>query len=83
MTDTTRPNNSRVTLAVLQRDILHLTEQVEAMRGDVCGRLDDHEDRIRVNEKQVTQLSTRSNIGDVGATMAAAVMAALAFFLKE
>lgn len=46
----TPSNGTRVTIAILNANILALTREVEALRTDLCARLADHEGRIRQAE---------------------------------
>lgn len=46
----TPPNGTRVTLAILNANLLHLTQEVQAMRLDLCQKLADHEQRLREAE---------------------------------
>ena len=47
-----KPNstNGRVTLAVLQNDIAHLTDEVRGYRAETKELVQDHEDRLRTLE---------------------------------
>jgi hypothetical protein len=43
--------NGRVTLAVVQNEVHHVRQDIQALRRDILGKLDDHEDRIRAIER--------------------------------
>jgi hypothetical protein len=43
--------NSRITLAVLNANLLYLTNEVRALRIELCTRLEDHEKRMRDVER--------------------------------
>lgn len=51
MADTPHDTNGRITLAVLNANVLHLTNEIAAMRTELCAKLNDHEARIRQTEK--------------------------------
>ena len=59
--------NGRVTLAVVQRDIQHLSERIDEFIAESRGCRKDHEDRIRSLEAS----GRRSNWQDVGAYLTA------------
>lgn len=48
-------NNSRVTLAVVQRDIQHVIEKLDRYHQELCKELEDHEGRLRALEGQSRQ----------------------------
>jgi hypothetical protein len=45
MTEAT--DNGKVTLAILNTNLLHLTNEVKALRDDICTDVRDHETRLR------------------------------------
>ena len=47
MADSPEPNNNRVTLAIINTNLLHLTEEVKDLRVEVCQKQADHETRLR------------------------------------
>ena len=51
MADRASTNSQRVTNANLRSDINHLGEKLADYDARVCKRLDDHEQRIRAQEK--------------------------------
>jgi tetrahydromethanopterin S-methyltransferase subunit B len=62
-------NNGRVTLAVVQTEIKHLGEKIDKLT-------EDHEDRLRKVEKDVTKLQVATGrqwvataLGTLGATL--------------
>jgi len=80
------PDNGRVTLAILKREIQYLTNEVQGMRAeskeerskiriDLSKVLDDHEDRLRSVEGGARQGLWR----DVGAFTAAVVSGLVAW----
>ena len=44
-------NNGRVTLAILNANLLHLTAEVQSLRSDMCAKVNDCEMRMRQVEK--------------------------------
>ena len=46
-------NNGLVTLALIQADIRALRSDIQALSAQVTKRIDDHEDRIRVSEREL------------------------------
>lgn len=50
MAEPTPTNGTKITLAVLNNNILHLTNDVAALRADVCAKQKDQETRLRVIE---------------------------------
>ena len=94
MTDTP---NGRVTLAVLQRDILHLTDEVRQMSEAILREHRDHETRVRVLEEvshrasqwrnehhsEHEELRGKTRVGDWIAYVAAAAAAAAGVFVDK
>ena len=85
--------NGRVTMAVLNNNVLHLTNEVKALREDVCRQQVDHENRLREveawsttsrerwtqHERDHTDLNLKKWAGDLLALITAA---AIGVFVK-
>lgn len=51
--------NGRVTMAILATKLDALTEEVRSYHEMLCGRMDDHEHRIRAVEMQTASIAER------------------------
>ena len=68
----------KVTLAVIQSDIRHLTGIVEALSDKMQSCHEDHEQRLRSLETRVTRIEQKQGVlatGQAAFTTAAAVVA--------
>lgn len=86
-------DNGKVTLAVLNNNVVHLTDEVRALRVDLCKRQDDQESRLRgveawkttseerwkQHERDHTELDIKKWLGDAIALVSAA---AIGVFVK-
>ena len=89
----TDDGNGRVTLAVLNTNVLHLTRAVDLLKAEVCKRADDQETRLRgveawkttseerwkQHERDHVELDVKKWLGDAIALVTAA---AIGVFVK-
>lgn len=59
MPEQTPPNGTRITLAVLNANVLHLAQEQRETRETICAQLRDHEARLRAAENWNTQSQER------------------------
>lgn len=82
-------DNGRVTMAILQNEIRHLSEEVKRLRQDLCGKIEAYEERARsVHQDHEERLRTLEgsqgwNVWRDLGTFLAAVGAGLAGFLNK
>ena len=69
MSEDATEGNGRVTLALLRRDIIDLKEEIVALRASITLILNDHEMRLRSNEKDSVELKTLTNVKSIAAAV--------------
>ena len=67
--------NERVTLAVVQNEVMHVREDIKQLREDLFTRPGSHEDRLRSLERQ----SPWRTLAEAGTAVGTAIAIALGF----